>query len=29
MALLKSATVNTKKKADIICEASGVTLGDI
>ena len=28
-ASLRSATANAKKKAEILCEASGVTMGDL
>ena len=27
--MLRSATANAKKKAEILCEASGVTMGDL
>ena len=28
-ALLREATINAKKKAELLCEASGVTLGQL
>lgn len=28
-AMLRSAAANAKKKAEILCEASGVTMGDL